>query len=76
MAALELRFCQERGEDGQLTYRLEPCAAFVFNSAATADCNLSIDLSMSLLLTMENELLILLCHDMRFVTLLQEKSVE
>lgn len=28
MACLELRFVQERGEDGQLTYRLDPCGYF------------------------------------------------
>jgi hypothetical protein len=76
MASLELRFCQERAEDGQLTYRLEPCAINVFHSPAAADGNSSTDLSMSLSLMMANELPILLCHDMPFVILLQEKSVE
>jgi hypothetical protein len=76
MASLELRFCQERGEDGQLTYRLEPYAAAVLSSFPTADWNSLTDLSMSLLLTMGNELSILPCHDMPFVTSLQEKSVD
>ena len=28
MASLELRFLQERAEDGQLTYRLDPYVGF------------------------------------------------
>lgn len=29
MVALELRFVQEKSEDGQLMYRLDPCVALI-----------------------------------------------
>lgn len=38
MVALELRFVQEKMEDGQLTYRLDPCVCFVFCVFGAGTC--------------------------------------
>lgn len=35
MASLELRFMQERAEDGQLTYRLDPFVFFLLSCLPT-----------------------------------------
>lgn len=72
MACLELRFVQERGEDGQLTYRLDPYGPFR-SLQYPSDKHYLIGRLMYLSLMIRNGRPILLFRDTQFVALLQKR---